>query len=253
MSANFSKPHLFGMLAGLFLAGGLVVSANFATTAWLKIKSSQFITVKGSARKNIKSDLAIWTGVFTTEADTLLEAQRKLRDDRWKVEKFLNGEGMTNRSFASIVIEEIQASFQFENEVQGQRYRSQQKTVGYKLKQTVEVRTEEVDRLTQLNSDSTTLVEQGVFLTTEKPKYVYTKVAEEKIEMLADATRDARARAERISTEGGGQLASLHSADMGVFQITPLNRSDTSWEGMNDTTSVEKTITAVVTASFALK
>src|SRR5205085_1436308 len=130
--------------------------------------------------------------------DTLLEAQRKLRDDRLKVEKFLNTAGMTNHSFASIVIEEVQASFQFENEVQGQRYRSQQKTVGYKLKQSVEVRTEEVDRLTQLNSDSTALVEQGVFLTTEKPKYIYTKVAEEKIEMLADATRDARARAERI-------------------------------------------------------
>ena len=90
-------------------------------------------------------------------------------------------------------------------------------------------------------------------MTTEKPKYIYTKVAEEKIEMLADATRDARARAERISSEGGGHLTGLHSADMGVFQITPLNRSDTSWEGMNDNTSVEKTITAVVTATFALK
>jgi uncharacterized protein len=40
---------------------------------------------------------------------------------------------------------------------------------------------------------------------------------------------------------------------MGIFQITPLNSSETSGEGMNDTSSVEKTITAVVTASFALE
>ena len=104
-----------------------------------------------------------------------------------------------------------------------------------------------------MNADSTALVEQGVLLTTEKPKYIYTKVAEEKIEMLADATKDARARAERIAAQGGGRLSRLHSADMGVFQITPINNSETTWDGVNDTTSVDKTITAVVTATFTLE
>src|ERR1700694_1009248 len=116
---NFSKPHLFGMLAGLFLAAGLVLSATLATTAWIKIKNSQFITVKGSARKSIKSDLAIWTGNFTTESETLLDAQRRLRDDRSKVEKFLNDAGMTNHAFASIIIEEIRARFEYETRTNG--------------------------------------------------------------------------------------------------------------------------------------
>jgi len=40
---------------------------------------------------------------------------------------------------------------------------------------------------------------------------------------------------------------------MGVFQITPVHSIQTSWEGMNDTTSLEKTITAVVTATFGLE
>ena len=40
---------------------------------------------------------------------------------------------------------------------------------------------------------------------------------------------------------------------MGVFQITPLHNSDTRGEGMNDTSSLDKTITAVVTATFLLK
>ena len=250
---HFPKPHLFGVVAGLFLAAGLVLSANLATTAWVKIKNPQLIAVKGSARRNIKSDLAIWTGTFTTEAQTLLAAQRQLKEDRAKVEKFLNDASMTNHAFASIVIEEIHAQFQFENEAPGQRYRSQEKTVGFKLKQSVEVSSDQVDRIAQLNGDSTALVEQGVFLAAEKPKFLYTKIAEEKIEMLAEATRDARARAERISTQGGATLGDMRSADMGVFQITPLNGSETSWQGMNDTTTVNKTITAVVTATFALK
>lgn len=250
MNTSFFKPQLFGMVAGLFLAAALVLSTVLGTAAWVKIRNSQFVSVKGSARKNIKSDLGIWTGSFVAEAPSLLEAQRSLKDARIKVEKFLNDSGMTNYLFDSVVIEEEQAHF--ESEANGKR-REEEKTVGYKLKQSFEARTPDADRIAQLNSDSTRLVEEGVLLTTDKPKYIYTKVAEEKIEMLADATKDARQRAEQIAAQGGAHLAHLHSADMGVFQITPINSSETSWDGMNDTTSEEKTITAVVTATFALE
>jgi hypothetical protein len=34
---NESRPQLFGMLAGLFLAAGLVLSAIVGTTAWVKL------------------------------------------------------------------------------------------------------------------------------------------------------------------------------------------------------------------------
>lgn len=252
------RPQLFGMLAGLFLAAGLVLSSMLGTTAWVKIKNSQYISVKGSARKNIKSDLAIWSADFSVEAPTLLDAQRQLKDDRMKVENFLNSSGMTNHFFKSITIEEQHATF--ENDVTNSEYAggwkqvsSQQKTVGYKLKQTVEVHSADVERAAQLDSDSTALVEQGVMLTTDAPKFIYTQASEAKIEMLAEATKDARARAEQIAGQGSRQLAGLHDADMGVFQITPLHSSETSGEGLNDTTSLEKTITAVVTASFLLK
>src|SRR5882724_9896058 len=193
---NRSRPQLFGMLAGLFLAGGLVFSSMLGTTAWVKIKNSQFINVKGSARKNIKSDLAVWTATFNVQAPTLLEAQRQLRDDREKVKTFLDGAGMTNHFFKAINIEELHATFQNEETNRDDSgwkiVSSQEKNVGYKLKQAVEVRSPEVDRIAQLDSDSTVLVEQGVLLTTDAPKFIYTQAAETKIEMLAEATKDAR-------------------------------------------------------------
>lgn len=254
---NESRPQFFGMLAGLFLAAGLVFAAMLGTSAWVKIKNSQFIAVKGSARKNIKSDLAIWTATFNVQAATLLDAQRQLRDDREKVRGFLTGAGMTNIFFKAINIEEVHATFQNEetNHDDGgwKIVSSQEKNVGYKLKQTVEVRSVEVERIAHLDSDSTALVEQGVMLTTDAPKFIYTQAAETKIEMLADATKDARLRAEQIAGQGGRKLAGMHAADMGIFQIAPLHSSDTSGEGMNDTSSLDKTITAVVTATFALK
>ena len=242
---NNSRPQLFGMLAGLFLAVGLVLSSMLATTTWLKVKNSQFITAKGSTRKNVKSDLVIWKGSFTTEAPTLLEAQQKLKADAVKVGQFLTANSVTNHVFKPIAIEELKSSIK---DADGWR---QERTTGYRLTQAVRVESPDVDRLAQL--DTTPLVEQGVLFTTDPPQFLYTKVAEEKIEMLADATKDARARAEQIAAQGSRSIANLHDAEMGVFQITPSHETDTSSGGENDTSSLDKTITAVVTATFLLK
>lgn len=246
-----SRPQLFGMLAGLFLAAGLVLSSMLGTTAWVKIKNSQFITAKGSTHKNVKSDLVVWKGSFTTEAPTLLEAQQKLKAAALKVGQFLTDNGVTNVVFKPIVIEKREANVEVKTPAEDVKQWTEQRTVGYLLTQSVRVESTDVDRLAQL--DTTPLVEQGVLFTTELPQFLYTKVAEEKIEMLADATKDARARAEQIAAQGSRSIANLHDAEMGVFQIAPLHSSDTSGEGMNDTSSLDKTITAVVTATFLLK
>jgi hypothetical protein len=244
---NLDRPHLFGMLAGLFLAAGLAFSATTATTAWLKVKNSQFITVKGSARKNVSADLSVWRGRFVTEAMTLLDAQQQLKADRLKVQDFLRQQGMTNHVFTPIAIEELKASHKDSDNFVVWR------TSGFRLSQMVRVESPDSVRITDLDTQSTVLVERGVQFTTQAPDFIYTKSGETKIEMLSEATKDARLRAEQIATQGGRAIARLHDADMGIFQITALHNFETSWEGMNDTSSPDKTITAVVTATFALK
>jgi hypothetical protein len=242
---NDSRPHLFGMLAGLFLAAGLIVASMLATTTWLKVKNSQFITVKGSTHKDVESDLVVWTGSFYTEGENLLAAQKKIQANRQIVSDFLLGDGTTNYSFAPVVIEELKAT------VKSPEGWVSQRTTGFRMTQSVRVESTDVDRIDKL--DTTPLVEQGVIFTSEAPQFIYTRAGEAKIEMLADATKDARSRAEQIASQGGRSIAELHDADMGVFQITPEHEATTSWEGQNDTTSRQKTITAVVTATFLLK
>lgn len=245
---NRSRPQFFGMLAGLFLAAGLCFSSMLATTTWMRVKNSQFVTVKGSTRKNVTSDLIVWQGSFEAQASALLDAQRQLQSARARVEDFLAGIGVTNAVFAPIGIEELQA--QISNDSNGEHI-EQQRTVGFKLTQSVRVESTDIDRLANL--DPTPLIAGGVLFTVVAPQFLYTNAGEEKIEMLADATRDARARAEQIAAQGGRGIANLHDAEMGVFQITPLHDTGTSDEGESDTSSQDKTITAVVTATFMLK
>ena len=242
---NNSRPQLFGMLAGLFLACGLVLSSMLATTTWLKVKNSQFITVKGSVQTNVESDLIVWSGSFPMEAGMLLDTQRKSQANRVLVENFLRDAEVSNFVFAPVGIEELKASQKSADGWVTQR------TTGYRLTQTVSVESTNVEQLAKL--DPTPLLEQGVSFTVLPAQFIYTRANEAKIEMLAEATKDARARAGRIAEEGGRDIARLHDADQGIFQITPEHSVTTSWQGENDTTSRRKTITAVVTATFLLK
>ncbi|MBI5685646.1 MAG: SIMPL domain-containing protein [Verrucomicrobia bacterium] len=240
-----SRPQLFGLLAGIFLAAGLVFSSFVVTRAWMLIAQSQTIQVTGSARKNIRADLIIWTSTFSAESPTLLEAQRALKADLGKVTAFLQGKGVKDSQVSPIAIEEIRA---------GEKDTKQPKqVVSYRLTQTVTIHSQEVDRIAQVINDSTALVEQGVLFVSHAPDYIYTKAGEAKVEMLAEATKDARTRAEQICQQGGRTIDRLLSAKMGVFQITPLYSTETSGEGMNDTRSLDKTVTAIVTARFVMK
>ena len=154
---------------------------------------------------------------------------------------------MTNFTFTPITIQELNAT------VKGEGGAVSSKIVGYRLTQSIEVQSTNVEQIIQLDRDSTALVEQGILFTADNPKFIYSKASDAKIEMLAEATKDARARAEQIASQGDRVIAQLRDAKMGVFQIAPLHSVETRWDGMNDTTALEKTITAVVTASFTLR
>ena len=104
-----------------------------------------------------------------------------------------------------------------------------------------------------MSREVTQLLEQGVSITSEDPSYFYTKLGDVKIEMLAEASKDARSRADKVlESAGGGTIARLRSADMGVINVNPPNSTSTSWDGNNDTTSYEKDIITIVHASFEL-
>jgi uncharacterized protein len=243
-----SRPHLFGLLAGLALAAGLVFTALVFANAWTRIAESQVINVTGSARKNVRSDLVVWSASFSADAPTLAEAQEKLRADHAKVAAFFSTRGITGLAASPVQIRDITARQKNEDDDTVVNVR-----VGYRLTQSIEVHSEEVDRLPRLAGESGELLQQGVAFMSGGFSFIYTKAGEAKVEMMAEATRDARSRAEQIATQGNRRIKELRNAKMGVVQINPLYSSHTSWEGNNDTTSLEKTIIATVTTTFAMK
>lgn len=242
-----SRPHLFGLLAGLFLAAGIAFAALVVAEAWTRIAESQVINVTGSAHKNVTSDLAIWHCQFAVEDTSLLSANEKLKADLVKVERFLRTHNVTDYSLAPVQIREVTARAKNDDgETVARR-------TGYQLTQAIGVKSAEVDSVTRLSRECAQLLNEGVALVSGGIDFLYTKASDTKIEMMAEATKDARARAEQIAGQGSRKIKELRAARMGVIQINPLYSSETSWQGNNDTSSPEKTITATVSATFSLQ
>lgn len=242
------RPHLFGLLAGLFLAAGIAFASLVVAGAWTRIAESQVINVTGSARKNVRSDLVIWRANFSVTAETLLEAQQLLQAKLAKIDAFLKARGLTDYAVQPVQIGEITAKQHNADDDTTLAVR-----VGYRLNQAIVVRSSEVERVPKLASDTNELLQQDIALISDGFEFIYTKANEAKVEMMAEATKDARARADQIAAQGDRKIKELRNARMGVVQINPLYGTETSWEGNNDTSSLEKTITSTVSATFSLK
>jgi len=123
---------------------------------------------------------------------------------------------------------------------------------GYSLRQELSVRSTEVEKIGQIAREATELINQGILLESMAPEYLYTKLGDLKIEMLAEAAKDAKRRAEQIAQSTDSSIGTVRTARMGVLQITAADSTDVSDSGMNDTSSLEKDITAVVNIGFAV-
>ena len=124
---------------------------------------------------------------------------------------------------------------------------------GYKLTRSFEVRSSRVKEITDIVQKSNALLTEGIPLTAQPPQYLYAQLPQIRPDLLADASRDARTRGERLVSAAGGHLGRLQSVSAGVFQITAPGSTDTSGEGVYDTSTIDKDVTAVVNLTFSMR
>ncbi|MGE5390827.1 MAG: SIMPL domain-containing protein [Deltaproteobacteria bacterium] len=235
------------IIVAVILALGLVLSAYVAGSSLVKAKeAANSISITGSAKKQIKSDLAVWKGSFSASAPEMTAAYARLQESQDKVRKYLQDKGIANKD---IVFSSISTNTRYVMLPNGQ---TSNQVESYELYQTVEIKSKNVDQITLLSREATDLINQGIEFQSMPPEYFYTKIADLKIEMLSLATKDAMKRAEQIALNTNSRVGALRSARMGVFQITPLYSNEVSDYGINDTSSLDKEITAVMTCEFQI-
>ncbi|BCN30790.1 SIMPL domain-containing protein [Anaeromicropila herbilytica] len=248
MNEYSNKRALCHIVVALILVIGIITSSIIMINGVVKVKASKTnIIVTGSAKQKITSDLIVWTGSFTSQSKKLQDAYTKLEVSRNKVSDYLVKQGIAKDDF---VFSSINTTTNYVMNSMG-NYTNE--IDNYVLSQTVTISSSQIDKITEISRNATELLNQEVAFQSNPPQYFYTKLADLKVSMLAEATKDAKKRGKMIAENAGNHLGDLKYADMGVMQITPLYSNEIADAGVNDTSSLEKEITAVVHCQFEIE
>lgn len=237
------------IILGVCIAVATIVSSYILAQGSLKLMkfTKEVITVTGSAQKNIRSDSVVWRCSFNRCSPEMTTAYKALEEDLKKVLDYLTLKGI-NRN--EIVVQQVNILTVYKKNDKGN---DTNEVYEYRLSQTVEVQSKDVDKVTAISRESTELINQGIGFESFAPEYYYTKLHELKVEMIAEATENAKLRAQNMAKATGNRIGFMRSAKMGVFQVTPANSTEVSDYGMNDTSALDKKVTAVVSASFSIE
>ncbi len=252
-----SAPSARGVLiatvvASAALVTSLVTSTFVASRAYVQRgeqseRRSRTLEVTGSARVRISSDLAMWSVRVAGEGKSIEEAYQRLAATSKDVQGFLGERGFGPEA---VSLGAIDTHTHYRPDDKGRETRE---VTAYRLSRRIEVRSGDPGRVAQAAGEVTELLKTGAHVESGAPRYLYTKLADLKVRMIGEATANARERAERIAAESRCRIGAVKDARAGVLQITPPWSVDVSDSGLNDTSSIEKDVTAVMRLAFAIE
>lgn len=205
------------ILAPAIVAVALVISGESIRVGLQKINSGdRNVSVKGLAEREVPADKVTWPLIYKelgndpSEMYTLLEQKNKT------VVNFLKASGIS--------AEEISVNPPIIADRQADNYGNEIMNYRYKATSVITVTSSNVEKVRQLMRRKTELMKQGIAIVSEEYgdnsiSYEFTKLNEIKPEMVEEATKNARATAEKFAEDSGSRLGKIRSAAQGQFSI----------------------------------
>ncbi len=245
---DFSKAII---VLGLLLAIGMA-SAAFILGVQAKraVAGQQSITVKGLAEKPIKADSAEWQISVGVTAENQAGALELVAQTRKVVEEFLVKQGFGAENW-TVDVESIAPHY--EEVFIKDTPRQVQK--GFEAYQNIRVSSQDLTKITAANKAFLQLRAENHPVTAQPPQFLVGNLETVKMSLIADATKNARARATEFVKQDGVKVGVMKSASQGAFYILPVGgeASDDSYGGTYDKSTIDKTARVVVTIVYNIE
>ena len=215
------------------------------------------INVTGSAKRDFTSDIIAWSATYSTKNMSLKDAYKKIDKDRRIIQNYFseNNIPMQDILFNSITYNEVYKDVvkEMTDGNNNTEYFREKEFDGYNVYQTISVESKSVDTIEALSRDITNLIDLGVEIQSNTPYYFYSKLEEMKIDMIAEATKNAQQRALMITENSNSIIGKLLQANMGVFQIIAKNSTENyTWGGTHNITSRKKTASVTMKLNYEI-
>ncbi|MHA7819277.1 MAG: SIMPL domain-containing protein [Erythrobacter sp.] len=215
----------------------MVIGGYLLGDGLLRAKEAErSVTVRGLAEREVTADLATWTVSYSASSTDLAQAQGKVRSDTQAIEAFFDELG-----FPDDALQPTGANVS--------SYTNDGITT-YTVRQRLSLRTEDIERAQRAVAQQFDLVGRGVFLEEGSAmSYSFTGLNAIKPEMVAEATKDARAAAQQFAEDSGAGVGAIRDATQGYFTIEARDGESGGW-GVSDTPY--KKVRVVTTVNFSL-
>lgn len=218
------------VLANALLAIGLIFGGWILGSQIKDVRlADRYVTVRGLAERNVKADLAIWPLSFREAGNDLAATYAKSEQDSHAVLQFLAAQGIPQ---ADITLGQPSVTDTQANDYGGGRAPNR-----YIVQQSITVRSHDVNKVAGAIQKTSSLIAGGVVLgggpqygSQNSVSYVYTELNTIKPEMITDATRNARAAAERFAQDSGSKVGTIRQASQGLFSISSADAASEGGE-----------------------
>lgn len=238
----FEKIEKFQLIwLAVILALGLIIAVKTVVCSI----SKDTITVTGSAYSIVKSDSASMEFEIQAKKPDKQSAYKLIKAQLPVVKKYLEEKGITN-----IDILTSRGYFTYKYNANGSMTNE---PAFYNLSQPIVIKSKDVNKIKEISIDIQNLVQQGIDINVNNTEYYYSKLSDLKVQLLKNATTDAKSRASAMLKATNNRTGKIQSVQMGVFQITPPDSTNVSDMGINDTSTIDKKVTAVANVVFYVK
>jgi hypothetical protein len=254
MAEHHVRVNVFSsaLVVGLCVVASVVASMTIAGRSVREAvkehqRKDQMITVRGSARQRIVSDMAVWRIRVRAESAELAQAYAAIESGAAKVAAFLAAQGFKPTDMEQSA---ISTETHYARDEKGNPTR---RADSYELAQSITVTSGDCAKVAGAARQVTQLIRDGVQVISCLPEFTYSRLPDLRVTILGEAAKDARARADEIARNSGSQIGEVQSAQTGILQLVQPNSTDVSGGGQYDTATIEKDATVVVTLTFAVR
>ena len=231
-------------ILGLLLAFGLIAAVKSGVSPFAR----NSVTVTGSAYEIVQSDSGNLEISLSVRRPTKAIAYSTAKKQLPEILKYLESKGFDTKKDVDVKSMNGYESYKYTpNGV------NTNEIAYYQLSQPIVIKSNDVNKIKDISLDITSLMDKGIDIDVRNANYSYSKLSDLKVDLLNRATKDAKQRASAMLKSTNNRVGKIESVRMGVFQINPVDSTDVSDMGINDTSTIEKKITAVSNVTFKVK
>ena len=217
------------------IAGGFaLLGSNISSGIESFVNRDRIVTVKGLSERQVKADRVIWPVGFRELGDDLQDVYGRIEKRKDQVVAFLKEAGLTDA--------EIEVASPQVTDAQAEMYANQKSRYRYSMTQTVTVSSDKVDLVRDLLVRQSDLIKAGVTLVGDyswRTSFQFTGLNTVKPAMIEEATKNARASAEKFAQDSGSSLGKIRRANQGQFSITDRDSNTAYIKSVRVGTTVE--------------